>query len=416
MAKSYSVRTPGTNGRFQQYSLNYVSHSSPRNAEGKLLLVSNPFQRHEEGETYTPHDPAIASPYPFVSNSYPTGSSSDLELRNRARAAFINQMNGRQGQGGLGMALATLTQTRGMVVTRMNKMTKVVTGMNKYYQLAPRKWVPRPNESWEQRRKRLIKNQKEMTAYEKGKSRSYHPALRDDRRRRELKTLGGTILEGMFGWGPLVSDINALLTIEKRSAPRSFISASVQDYEHFEQNPAPHPRGLGTTWICDTNRRLTYSGMVEVNNPNLYLANQLGLLNLAVVAWDRVPWSFLVGMFANVTQMLSSFTDFAGVSVGAFSETKTIRATGSFNDVKEAVAPGTGIVKYVPNPAGWPANIEVYIPPVYLRSKSTMAYWVRTKNRVLTTGPSKPTLEFRLPTPSLGLAAISLGLVLQKSL
>ena len=54
--------------------------------------------------------------------------------------------------------------------------------------------------------------------------------------------------------------------------------------------------------------------MVVVNNPNLFLANKLGMSPLAV-AWDLIPWSFVVGMFFNQGQLLRNLTAYAGVTV-----------------------------------------------------------------------------------------------------
>jgi hypothetical protein len=53
---------------------------------------------------------------------------------------------------------------------------------------------------------------------------------------------------------------------------------------------------------------------VRVDNPNLHLAQQLGFINPLSVAWELVPFSFVVDWFGNVGQVLASFSDFAGLS------------------------------------------------------------------------------------------------------
>jgi hypothetical protein len=53
---------------------------------------------------------------------------------------------------------------------------------------------------------------------------------------------------------------------------------------------------------------------VRVVNPNLYLANQMGLIDLAL-PWKLVPFSFVVDWFVNVEQVISSVTDWYGLQL-----------------------------------------------------------------------------------------------------
>lgn len=71
--------------------------------------------------------------------------------------------------------------------------------------------------------------------------------------------------------------------------------------------------------------RVTLSASCLVSNPNLALANRLGVINPAVVAWDLVPWSFVVNMFVNVNELLSSLTDEVGYDVTDRTRTDTVR-------------------------------------------------------------------------------------------
>ncbi len=59
----------------------------------------------------------------------------------------------------------------------------------------------------------------------------------------------------------------------------------------------------------------TISSRVRVDNPNLFLASRLGLTNPAAVAWELVPYSFVVDWFVNVGDYLNQFSEFHGVTL-----------------------------------------------------------------------------------------------------
>lgn len=63
---------------------------------------------------------------------------------------------------------------------------------------------------------------------------------------------------------------------------------------------------------------------IKVTNPNLYLANRLGLTNPASVVWELIPFSFVVDWFVNVSDFLNQFSEFHGVAlVNPFNSIKT---------------------------------------------------------------------------------------------
>jgi len=54
---------------------------------------------------------------------------------------------------------------------------------------------------------------------------------------------------------------------------------------------------------------------IVIEDPNVFRLNQLGFVNPAVIAWELVPFSFVVDWFSNVGMVLSSYTDFVGMSL-----------------------------------------------------------------------------------------------------
>jgi len=71
-------------------------------------------------------------------------------------------------------------------------------------------------------------------------------------------------------------------------------------------------------------------GEVKISNPNVAIANQMGFVNPLSVAWEAVPFSFVVDWFANVGQCLSAMTDFAGFSVTRSWTTDRLTMTRSY--------------------------------------------------------------------------------------
>jgi hypothetical protein len=204
------------------------------------------------------------------------------------------------------------------------------------------------------------------------------------------KALASDVLEGEFGWLPLVADIyHGLVTVcGKNAIPSTWVHASsvFTRYTHDDNTLASVPRVI-------TDRsgkgRLTIACAVEVENPNLWLLNRLGLINPLTVAWDLVPWSFVVNMFVNVNQILSSLTDFVGLTLSQSTVTR------SYSGLREQTTT-------------WK---DFYGPG--LNRFSAMNVLSKRKNRVA--GPiPRPSLVIKAPSVDWNLCVIASALVVQK--
>lgn len=130
-------------------------------------------------------------------------------------------------------------------------------------------------------------------------------------------------LEFHFGWEPLVQDIHQAATLCASGLPTKKVSASASRTESFRGSAPAYEWAVsgGRKHVC------RMQAEVSVSNPNLYYANQLGFLNPAAIAWELIPFSFVVDWFTSVGQCLGSLTDFVGLDVkNAFT---TIMYTGS---------------------------------------------------------------------------------------
>jgi hypothetical protein len=127
------------------------------------------------------------------------------------------------------------------------------------------------------------------------------------------KALAKNWLEYHFGWEPLVKDIGNSVDLLQRPIPKGKIvgtsNRTDKDVYRFDG---------GDTRRVDhitTKTQFKLGAQIDVTNPNLFLANQMGFVNPLTVAWELVPFSFVVDWFVNVSDFLSSCSDFVGVDV-----------------------------------------------------------------------------------------------------
>lgn len=112
-------------------------------------------------------------------------------------------------------------------------------------------------------------------------------------------------LEYSFGWKPLSQDIYEGINAIGQPVPG---------------NPV-RGRGRGTykrdttAESYDTVGRCRMGAFVSVSNPNLYLAQQMGLANPLLIAWELVPFSFVVDWVFDVGTCLGAISDLYGCSV-----------------------------------------------------------------------------------------------------
>lgn len=152
-----------------------------------------------------------------------------------------------------------------------------------------------------------------------GIARSLGMSLRDVRRlvgtrhgfSRKLSDLW---LEFWFGWKPMVSDIYTACEVFERDLPWERIKSSSKivwkgDVVSWSGNPTSRKT------VVDRTSRCRLGAYVRIENPNLRLLQQFGLLNPLEVLWDAIPWSFVLGWFGNVNAYLASLTDFAGLAI-----------------------------------------------------------------------------------------------------
>jgi len=129
------------------------------------------------------------------------------------------------------------------------------------------------------------------------------------------KSLANNWLEYSFGWKPLIQDIyqavDLLQNPIKSIRPTGKASASHIAIVETGSKASGFYSGQNVQGV----RYAKQGCVVTIDNPNLYLANNLGLVNPLTVAWELVPFSFVVDWFVNVGEFLNSGTDLLGLTV-----------------------------------------------------------------------------------------------------
>lgn len=148
-----------------------------------------------------------------------------------------------------------------------------------------------------------------------GVSTSYRPRIFRGKPRGGVKdttkvNLEKTWLEYTFGWVPLYQDIFSACKVLGQDFTAFRHKVRVRDvFYHI------HPWDGGASWSATGQLVYYFGANIRIKNPNLLLANQLGLLNPAYVLWDKVAFSFVVDWIVPVGKFLRSLTNTIGLEV-----------------------------------------------------------------------------------------------------
>lgn len=160
-------------------------------------------------------------------------------------------------------------------------------------------------------------------------------------RKRRLPSVTEHWLEYWLGWAPAMGDIYNALDVLQREFPSDHIRVGTRYEDRYETLSKASNYFESKQTIRQG--KLAFYADAKVTNYNLHLLDQLGLVNPVTTAFDVIPFSFVLGWFINVKQVLSSLTDCAGVSltnqgIGIF-QTRESQLVNRVYSVNEA---GTG--------------------------------------------------------------------------
>lgn len=123
------------------------------------------------------------------------------------------------------------------------------------------------------------------------------------------KELGSGWLMYSYGVKPLMQDIYNGMDLLQREFPYYRIRGGAKGtsvvYDKWNQP------GTFTAWYAEYACRQSVE--VAVSNPNLWLCNRLGLINPIQWLNEAIPLSFVADWFSNLSDVISSMTDFVGL-------------------------------------------------------------------------------------------------------
>lgn len=138
--------------------------------------------------------------------------------------------------------------------------------------------------------------------------------------RNSVADASGLWLEYSFGWAPLASDVsNACGVLGQETPHRSKVSGSGRQRYAYETNIEEM---YGLAYVKQ-------GCLFRVVNPNAYLAQSLGVTNWASIAWELIPFSFMVDWAFDVGSFLGSFTDLMGLEITGAYNTLYVEASGT---------------------------------------------------------------------------------------
>lgn len=169
-----------------------------------------------------------------------------------------------------------------------------------------------------------------------------------------LTDVPGAFLAYRYGIAPLFGDIEACISLLDSPVPPKRIQATGRDSWSDDNK---------LTWPYATSRIAKSAGVklgaqLELNNPNVYIAQRLGLTNPVALGWDLIPFSFVVDKIYNIGGYLHSFDDNFGLSMANPYVTTLIKTEGGeFHSHPEKGADGYGAtgVKMTRVPGGLPS-------------------------------------------------------------
>jgi hypothetical protein len=168
------------------------------------------------------------------------------------------------------------------------------------------------------------------------------------------RTLKGTAfsdrwLEMQYGWLPLLGDVHGAYEELTRTFRKHGIRFKVTARGSESSNATGIVKGQVASgpdqrWSCQTEKRVQVILHYEVSNPYLLQASAVGLINPFEIAWELIPFSFVIDWFIPVGNVLGCLTADSGLTFmgGTLTQTSLSNSSASLISVP-TVDQGSGM-------------------------------------------------------------------------
>lgn len=268
----------------------WVSYSSPRGPDGQLRLQPQTFMltKNYARCQMMLYPPELTRGIPPMGANVMNLPEFPAALEQRARDRAYARLRGQDAL--LGVTIGTMNQTAAMISSKATGLAERTEQMARQLERA-------------RKRGQLVKR---------------NPRL------------ANAWLEYFYGWKPFFQDMHASLqTVSSLTPEAIWVSGRANAPVNQRHVSGTDPE---RTLVYIGHQSAVYSFRSEVTNPNTWMANRLGIINPGTVAWDLVPWSFVVNMFVNVNSLIGSVSEDVGISNSGHSLTKTTRLSRVVTD------------------------------------------------------------------------------------
>lgn len=130
-------------------------------------------------------------------------------------------------------------------------------------------------------------------------------------------------LEFSYGWAPLYNDMyGSLVAADKALAKNPFRLTPVSKQAHYSEtitssslaSNGPYPVEVQLIEKVHVKQVMKIACNVRVNNPALATVQSVGLTNPALVAWELVPFSFVIDWFVPIGSWLTAVAPLVGIT------------------------------------------------------------------------------------------------------
>lgn len=241
-------------------------------------------------------------------------------LVNRATVECMNKL--KDSDMNLGETLASMNQTLAMIANSALTLRNLVLALRGKTRKLTKRW---DNAKDELRRVNSVRRKA-------GKPPIKHSEYMRRRnlpvRRPSQTTLANSWLELQYGWIPLLNDISSFMELVNRGN----VALPVRAVRHITEQhalPVHIPNGQAPF-------NLSYKGKIEsgaivridadVRHPMLAQLDALGLINPLALAWELIPYSFVIDWILPIGNCLKALSTFVGLELRSVSTTRYTKA------------------------------------------------------------------------------------------